>query len=185
MPEQPKGGSLVNRRIFASLAAAAALAVLPAAAAQAYVAPSVDLEVTDTTPAVGQPIQIVLEGAVAGESYTLTITSNPTSIPSSSIQIAGTASLAKVATSDTVAWTVTLQSAGSYAAAITDADGTLVASTTLVVAAPGATPAPSSGSRLATTGSDPLVLGLGAAAIVVVGVGTVVAVRRRNTAADR
>ncbi|WP_043598771.1 hypothetical protein [Cellulomonas flavigena] len=172
----------MNRRIFASLAAAAALAVLPSAAAQAYVAPGVDLEVTDTTPAPGQAIQVVFEGTTVGESYTLTITSNPTSIPSSSIQIAGTASSTKVAASDSVAWTVTLQQAGSYAAAITDADGTLLASSTLVVAAPGATPAPS-GSGLATTGSDPLALGLGAAGISVLGVATVLVVRRRQSAA--
>ena len=182
MPAQPKGGSLVNRRIFASLAAAAALAVLPSAAAQAYTAPSVDLEVTDTTPVVGQPIQIIFEGTTIGESYTLTITSNPTSIPSSSIQIAGTASLAKVATADTVAWSVTLQSAGSYAAAITDADGTLLASTTLVVAAPGATPAPSSGSGLATTGTDGLALAIGGAAAIALGAGVGVVARRRRSA---
>ena len=174
----------MNRRIFASLAAAAALAVLPSAAAQAYVAPSVDLEVTDTTPAPGQAIQIVLEGTVVGDSYTLTITSNPTSIPSSSIQIAGTASSTKVAASDSVAWTVTLQQAGSYAVAITDADGTLLASSTLVVAAPGATPAPSGGSNLATTGSDPLFLGLGAAGVIVAGAGLAYGVRRRNAASN-
>lgn len=154
---------------------------MPAAASQAYVAPGVDLEVSDSTPAPGESFQVVFEGATIGEAYTLTITSNPASIPSSDIQIAGTASLTKTATSDVVAFTVTLRSAASYRLAITDSTGALVADSTVVVAAAGATAAPSSGSgALATTGSDPLVLGAGAAVLLALGAGAVVLVRRKQ-----
>lgn len=175
----------MNRRLFASLAAAAALVVLPAAASQAYVAPGVDFTVSDATPAPGESFQVVFEGATVGEAYTLTITSNPASIPSSDIQIAGTASLTKTATSDTVAFTVTLRSAGSFRLAVTDASGALVADSTVVVrtAAGAAAGSTGGGGALAVTGADPLALGLGAAGVIALGAGAVYVVRRRQAAA--
>lgn len=180
-PDSP-GGALVNRRLLASFAAAAALVVMPVAVAQAYVAPGYDLEVSDSTPAPGQSFQALFEGATAGEAYTLTITSDPASIPNSDIEIAGTASLTRTATSDVVPYTVTLRSAGNYRLAVTDVSGALLADSTVVVAAPSA-PAPSGGG-LAATGADPLMLGLGAAAVIALGAGTVVVVRRRNASAS-
>ncbi len=157
--------------------------VMPAAAAQAYVAPGVDLEVSDSTPAVGESFQVVFEGATTGEAYTLTITSSPASVPSGDIEIAGTASATKTATSDSVAFTVTLRSAASYRVAITDSTGALVADSTVVVGAPGGSASGSTGGgALATTGSEPLVLGLGAAALLALGAGTVVMVRRKRHA---
>ncbi len=173
----------MNRRLL-SLAAAAALVLMPAAAAQAYVAPGTDFEVSDSTPAAGESFQVVFEGATVGEAYTLTITSNPASIPSSDIQIAGTASLTKTATSDTVAFTVTLRSAGSFRLAVTDASGALVADSTVTVpAAAGAAAGSTGGSgALAVTGADPLALGLGAAGVIALGAGAVYVVRRRQTA---
>ena len=162
---------------------------MPAAVAQAYVAPGVDLEVSDSTPAPGESFQVVFEGATIGEAYTLTITSDPASVPSSDIQIAGTASSTKTATSDAVAYTVTLRSAATYRLAITDSTGALLADSTVVVAAPPAAAAAASGSTrggggLATTGADPLALGLGAAGIVALGAGALYVVRRRRAHAD-
>jgi len=178
----------VNRRRLLALAAAAALVVMPAAVAQAYVAPGVDLEVSDSTPAPGESFQVVFEGATIGEAYTLTITSDPASVPSSDIQIAGTASSTKTATSDAVAYTVTLRSAATYRLAITDSTGALLADSTVVVAAPPAAAAASGSTRggggLATTGADPLALGLGAAGIVALGAGALYVVRRRRAHAD-
>jgi len=179
----------VNRRRLLALAAAAALVVMPAAVAQAYVAPGVDLEVSDSTPAPGESFQVVFEGATIGEAYTLTITSDPASVPSSDIQIAGTASSTKTATSDAVAYTVTLRSAATYRLAITDSTGALLADSTVVVAAPPAAAAAASGSTrggggLATTGADPLALGLGAAGIVALGASALYVVRRRRAHAD-
>ncbi|MFS0703567.1 peptidase [Cellulomonas sp. 179-A 9B4 NHS] len=159
---------------------------MPAAAAQAYVAPGTDFEVSDSTPAPGESFQVVFEGATVGEDYTLTITSNPASIPSSDIQIAGTASLTKTATSNTVAFTVTLRSAGSFRLAVTDESGALVADSTVTVraaaAAGGASGSAGSSGALAVTGADPLALGLGAAGVIALGAGAVYVVRRRQTA---
>ncbi len=157
---------------------------MPAAAAQAYVAPGSDFEVSDSTPAPGESFQVVFEGANVGEEYTLTITSNPASIPSSDIQIAGTASLTKTAASDTVTFTVTLRSAGSYRLAVTDESGALVADSTVSVRAAGTAAGSTGGSggALATTGADPLALGLGAAGVIALGAGAVYVVRRRNAA---
>lgn len=168
----------MNRRLLASLAAAAALILTPVAA-QAYVAPGSDLTVTDNTPVPGQVVQVIYDGATIGEAYTLTLTSNPATIPSSDIQIAGTASFTRTATATSVTYNVTFASAGSYAAAITDSTGALVAQSTLVVA-----PAPAAGTgALAVTGSDPLPLGLGAAAAIALGAGAVVVIRRRRAGA--
>lgn len=169
----------MNRRLLASLAAAAALVLTPVAA-QAYVAPGSDLTVTDNTPVPGQVVQVIYYGATIGEAYTLTLTSNPPTIPSSDIQIAGTASFTKTATATSVTYNVTFASAGSYAAAITDSTGALVAQSTLVVAA---APAAAGTGALAVTGSDPLPLGLGAAAAIALGAGAVVVIRRRRNAA--
>ncbi len=158
---------------------------MPAAAASAYVAPGVEFTVTDSTPAPGESFQVIFEGATVGEDYTLTITSNPASIPSSDIQIAGTAALTKTATSDTVTYTVTLRSAGTYRLAVTDASGALVADSTVTVrAAAAAAGAGSTGGSgaLAVTGADPLALGLGAAGVIALGAGAVYVVRRRQAA---
>lgn len=167
------------RRLLASVAAAALLVAVPVAA-QAYVAPGYALRVSDSTPGVGVPFQAVFSGATAGEDYTLTITSDPASIPSGDIEIAGTSALTRTAAGDTVTYTVTLRSPGTYRLEVTDASGALLADSSVVVRAAGTGAAASTGGGLAVTGSDPLVLGLGAAAVIALGVGAVVAIRRRQ-----
>lgn len=177
----------MNRRFLASFAAAAALVLTPAVA-HAYVAPGVEFSVSDQTPAPGQTFQVVFEGATVGEAYTLTITSDPASIPSTDIEIAGTASLTRTATSDTVAFAVTLRSAGTYRLAVTDETGALVADSTVSVPAGAGAGAGvgtgTSGGALAVTGSEALTIGLGAAGVIVLGAGAVVLNNRRRKHAD-
>ncbi len=164
------------RRILAAVAAAATLALAPTAAF-AYGAGdySNDGTVSDTTPAVGTPFTVTVTGP--GQTpVTLTITSNPASIPDSAITIAGTKALTKTTdASGSVVFTVTLAQAGTYTLVVTDT-GTGAVLSTQVVTVAGSTAA----GGLASTGSNTLPYALGGAALLLVGAGAVVVARRRT-----
>src|SRR5665648_787398 len=144
----PSGAFMIRRTIL-SAAAAIALVAMPMAA-MAYDAPGYNTTVSDPTPDIGQAITVTTTGAAAGETLTLTITSNPATISNDAITIAGTKALAKVANaSGTVTCTVTLTAAGTYTLAVTNAAGALVGDEVVTVAAAAAaTPA------LSSTGFD-------------------------------
>ena len=168
------------RRLAASVAAAAALALVPSAAF-AYGAGDYSNSgtVSDTTPAAGVPFTVTVKGP-AKASVTLTITSNPASIPSSAITIAGTKALTKTTdASGSAVFTVTLSQAGTYTLVTTDSASGAVLSTQVVTAAGAST---SSASALATTGTDVLPYALGGGALVLVGAGALVLARRRHSA---
>src|SRR5665648_1289977 len=95
------------RRNLLSAAATVALVAMPMAA-MAYDAPGYNTTVSDPTPDIGQAFTVTSTGATAGETLTLTITSNPATISNDAITIAGTKALAKVAN---VSGTATLASA--------------------------------------------------------------------------
>lgn len=169
------------RRLTAAVAIAGALALAPSAAF-AYGANDYSNKgtVSDTTPAAGTPFTVTVQGP-ANTGVTLTITSNPASIPSSAITIAGTKALTKTTNaSGSVVFTVTLAQAGSFTLVATDAASGAVLSTQSVTVA-GSTTA----SGLAMTGADPMPIALGAGALVLVGAGAVVFVARRRSAASR
>lgn len=169
------------RRTLASGAAAAALILVPTAAF-AYEAPGYDIQVEDASPAPGEGFQVSIDGATVGEDYTLTITSNPESIPDEDIEIAGTVSDTRTATSPVVTWTVTLESAGTYALAVTNEAGQLVADSTVVVTAAGEDDV-TGGDGLAVTGFDGVQLAIGAGVLLVLGAAALVVSRRRQAAA--
>src|SRR5665648_820844 len=75
------------RRTILSAAAAIALVAMPMAA-MAYDAPGYNTTVSDPTPAIGQAFTVTTTGATAGETLTLTITSNPATISNDAITIA-------------------------------------------------------------------------------------------------
>jgi LPXTG-motif cell wall-anchored protein len=170
---------MIRRTVFIA-AAAAALAIVPTAAfgygASDY---SNKGTVSDSTPAIGQSFTVTIHGP-AGASVTLTITSNPATLPDSSITIAGTKSLAKVTNAaGDATFTVTLASAGTYTLVATDtASGAVLSTQAVTVAAV----ASASGSALAMTGADPLPLLLGAGGLLVLGAGGVVVAKRRKAA---
>lgn len=169
------------RRIIMVAAAAAALTLVPSAA-MAYNAPGFNSTVSDSTPAIGQPVTIVITGADADEPVTLTITSDPASISSDAIQIAGTKSLTKNANASGVAtFTVTLTAAASYALTATNAAGAVLSTQTLTVAA--ATPA--AAGTLPRTGFDVMGFGLWGGLFVLVGAGALIVVKRRRPAQVR
>ena len=163
------------RRTVLTAVAALALAALPSAA-MAYDAAGYDTTVADPTPAAGTPTTLSTTGANVGETYTLTVTTDPASISNDAIQIAGTKSLSKTATSATLSWTVTLNAAGTYNVVIVDAAGSTVGTEVLTVAA--AAP----GAALSDTGFDGMGLAAGAGALLLAGAGAVLIAKRRQTA---
>ena len=169
---------MIRRTVFIA-AAAAALAIVPTAAfgygASDY---SNKGTVSDSTPAAGQSFTVTVHGP-GGASVTLTITSNPATLPDSSITIAGTKSLAKVTNaSGDATFTVSLASAGTYTLVATDtASGAVLSTQAVTVAA-----ASASSSTLAYTGADPLPILLGAGGLLVLGAGGVAVAKRRKTA---
>jgi LPXTG-motif cell wall-anchored protein len=166
------------RRSILMVAAAAALVLAPTAAFGYGATDYTDKgTVSDTTPAIGQSFTVTVQGP-ANESVTLTITSNPASLPDSSITIAGTKSLAKVTNASGAAtFTVTLSAAGSYTIVATDtASGAVLSTQTVTVAAA----AGAAAAALPSTGTNALPIGLAAGALVLVGAGAVVVAKRRN-----
>lgn len=174
------------RRTLATAAAAAALVLVPAAAfgygAGDYTNTGT---VSDTTPTVGQAVTITVNGP-ANTPVTLTITSNPASLPDSAITIAGTRSLTKTTdASGVAAFSVTFNAGdASYTIVATDtASGAVLSTQTVSVGTPGAAAAAAADARggagLAVTGSDALPIGLGAGALVIAGAGAVMVAKRR------
>lgn len=179
------------RRVAPAIALAGALVVAPASAAMADDYPA------DTTP----QFTTSLRGTVAekGESFTLTIPAqdgdevtltitNP-NVPSSAIQIAGTASKTKTAVgNDGVTFTVTLAQPGNFALT-GKVNGEVVMTKQLTVQAPAGAGAgddqgiyAATGGRLDVTGSEAVLFGAGAVLLAGIGTAVVVGSRRKRSA---
>lgn len=174
----------MNRRSVLIATAALSLIAFPSAA-MAYEAPGVTVKVADATPTVDTPVSITFGGAKAGEDVTLTVTSNPASLSSDAIRIAGTKSFTKAADANGVAtFSVSFSTAGVFTAqAVGAVSGTLATDQVLTVAGGGnATTTATDTGALAITGSNATTLAIGAGALVVVGGGAVVLTRRRKAA---
>lgn len=167
-----------TRRAIVTAAAVAGLVLAPTAAfgygAEDY---SNDGTVSDTTPAAGESFTVTVKGP-ANTPVTLTITSNPASLPDSTITIAGTKALTKTTdAAGNATFTVTLAQTGTFTLVVTDAASGAVLSTQAVTVAGAATPA-----ALSSTGSNALPIAAGAGALLAVGAGAVVIARRRAQA---
>lgn len=169
------------RRVFLVAAAAVALILAPTVA-MAYNAPGYGCFLTDWTPANGHATTEHCSHGHKYEAVTLTTTSNPASISSNAIQIAGTKSLTKTSNaSGAVDFTVTLTGAGTYALTVTNASGAVLSAQTVTVAAAGAA-APAAIGGLSRTGFDGMPIALGGGALVLLGAGAVLVARRRKSA---
>ncbi|GEL99489.1 hypothetical protein CTE05_30360 [Cellulomonas terrae] len=114
-------------------------------------------------------------GLVPGAAHSITVTSADPATPDSAIAVAGEKTTAKTAGADgTIAGVVTLTAAGTYTIVVRDQTNAALSSLT-VTAVARATP-----TQLSETGVDPLPLALGAGALVALGAGIVVLVRRRQ-----
>jgi LPXTG-motif cell wall-anchored protein len=176
--EHDLGESHMNRRIGATAAAVAALVLAPAAAASAYEASDFDSTVTATSVTAGQAINYAIDGPEVNDEITVTVTSSPASIPDSAIAIAGTASLTKATDANgDAAFAITLSAAGTYTFTAVDAEGDVINTQAVAVAAAGAPSA-----TLPVTGSSATPLALGGGALALAGIGTVLFAKRRNQA---
>lgn len=170
---------MIRRKVLI-VAAAAALVLAPSAAfgygAQDYTNKGT---VSDSTPAAGESFSVTVQGP-GNTPVTLTVTSNPASLPDSAITIAGTKTLTKTTSATgTAVFTVTVTQAGTYTLVAADAaSGAVLSTQSLTVA--GAAGAAGTTRALPTTGSDALPLGLGAGALVLAGAGAVVVAKRRR-----
>jgi LPXTG-motif cell wall-anchored protein len=168
---------MIRRKVLI-VAAAAALVLAPSAAfgygAQDYTNKGT---VSDSTPATGESFSVTVQGP-GNTPVTLTVTSNPASLPDSAITIAGTKTLTKTTNAaGTAVFTVTVVQPGTYTLVAADAaSGAVLSTQSLTVA--GA--AGAARGALPTTGSDALPLGLGAGALVLAGAGAVVVAKRRR-----
>lgn len=145
--------------------------VTPTPAPQA--APSCSVSVSTTT--VGSSVTLSCTGLVPGAVHSITVTSADPATPDSAITVAGEKTISKTAGANgSVTGVVTLTAAGTYTIVVRDQANTALSSHT-VTAVARATP-----TQLSETGVDPLPLALGAGALVALGVGIVVLVRRRQ-----
>jgi hypothetical protein len=167
------------RRAFLVTAAATALILAPSVA-MACNAPGYTCFVTDSTPASGHPIKVHCSHGHS-KTETLTITSTPASIKSSGIDIAGTKSMTATNVAGEGTINVTLAEAGSYGLTVTNAEGALRSSMTVVAHTAGAA-APAATGKLRCTGFDGMPIAIGGGVLVLLGAGAVVVARRRKSA---
>lgn len=122
------------RRVIGSVAAAAMLALAPTAAF-AYEEPEEEfVQVTETNPEPGEPVQVIVEAGVDSSEATLEVVSQQDGIPDSAIEIAGSQSMTKAAApGGATAFTVTLHVEGTYALTGYNDAGEVVGQATLVV----------------------------------------------------
>ena len=163
------------RRITLAVAAAAALILTPTAAMafnapMDYNAPGYATTVSDSTPAVGQNVTVILRGgsAIAGKVVTLTITGPSTKTLTATANAGGVAH-----------FTTTFGVEGVYTLTMTVAGVVVSTQTVTVHAAPGAAAAVP---PLARTGFDPTGLLVGGGLLVLAGAGAVVVAKRRRSA---
>ena len=174
---------LVNRTL-STAAIAAALALAPvgmSAASAAYPQPTFSCTITITTTTVGQSITISCTGLPPGGSIIIIINSSNPAVADQAIDVAGSKSVQKTVAADgTASAVVDFDVPGEYTVAVTDLSGTTLSSQNVTVLPAAATGV--AAARLGATGTDALPIALGAGALLAAGVGTVVLVRRKNTA---
>jgi len=168
------------RRSVLVATAALGLVALPSVAL-GYEAPGIDTIVTDATPMVGEETRVTITGAEPSSEVTLTVTSNPASLPVDAIEVAGTRSFSKSADpSGAVDFRVTFTESAVYNAAATDASGSLLGDLVLTVSTlDGEVPSVDDGG-LALRGAEVVGRVAGAAVGAAAGVGVVLLVRRRR-----
>jgi LPXTG-motif cell wall-anchored protein len=187
------------RRAFLVAAAAVALTLTPSVA-MAYDAPGFDSSVSDSTPSIGAPVTVSIDGGAenAGKVIRLEITS-----------ASGTKTMSATADSNGVAtFTLTPTAAGTNKVEAFNAAGELLSDQVLTVGSAAAAPlnngtgnsagngsgsstgngsgsstgnGSGSGASLASTGFDGMPLAIGGGFLVLAGAGAVVVAKRRRS----
>jgi LPXTG-motif cell wall-anchored protein len=125
---------MMLRRMIGTVAAAAALALVPAGATFAYEDDAETLVVTDGNPEPGEPFEVIVEAGPESDEATLTVTSEDPDVSDDAIEIAGTQSMTKATNAAGAAtFTVTLYVEGRYVLQGFDEAGNLVGESMVVV----------------------------------------------------
>jgi len=158
---------MIRRAIL--VAAAAVAVILVPSAAMAYNAPGFTTTISDSTPAVGQSVTVIIHGGAANANQVITLT------------IAGASTQTLTATSNSAGvarFTFTLSAAGVYTLTATNASGAVISTQTITVhTVSAASVAPT----LSFTGFEGTGLAVGGGLLVLTGAGVVVVARRRKT----
>jgi len=178
------------RRIIMVAAAAVALVLTPSVAMafnapMTYNAPGYTSTVSDSTPAIGQPVKVTICG-VPHERITLTITSNQASTSTNVIEVAGSSSRVKAQTKQlnnncAGTWTVRFTAPGVYTLTMTNVAGVVSTQTVEVLGVSANAPIPAAVGALPRTGFDPTGLLVGGGLLVLAGAGGVLVARRRKS----
>lgn len=153
------------------VAAAAVAVILVPSAAMAYNAPALTTTISDSTPAVGQSVTVIIHGGAANANQVITLT------------IAGASTKTLTATSNAAGvakFTFSLSAAGVYTLTATNASGAVISTQTITVhsvSAAGVAP-----SQLSFTGFEGTGLAVGGGLLVLTGAGVVLVARRRKSA---
>jgi hypothetical protein len=167
---------MIRRAIL--VAAAAVALILAPSYAMAYNAPGFSSSVSDSTPAIGAPVTVTVQGGAANAGQVIKLVITNTSTGSAS-----TRSISQTANaSGVVFFTFTLTAAGRYTVEAKNAAGALVSDQVLTVASQAASASPSPSPQLSHTGFDGMPLALGGGLLVLVGAGAVVVAKRRRSA---
>jgi hypothetical protein len=162
---------MIRRAILVAAAAVAVILVPSAAMAADYEAAGFTSTVSDTTPAVGQSVTVIIHGGVANANKVITL------------KIAGVSTQTLTATANAAgaaSFTFTLSAAGVYTLTATNASGAVVSTQTITVHAVGA--ASVAPGKLSSTGFEGTGLAVGGGLLVLTGAGAVLVARRRKTA---
>jgi hypothetical protein len=159
---------MIRRAIL--VAAAAVAVILVPSAAMAYESPSFPATVSDTTPAVGQTVTVIVHGGKANANQVITLT----------IACASTRTLTATSNAAGVAhFTFSPSAAGVCTLTATNASGAVMSTQTITVhAAAAASVAP----NLSFTGFEGTGIAVGGGLLVLTGAGAVLVARRRKTA---
>ena len=174
---------MIRRAIL--VAAAAVAVILVPSAAMAYTSPTFPATVSDTTPAVGQTVTVIIHGGKANANQLITLTIK-----------SGTSTRVLTARSNAAGvahFTFKLSAVGVYTLTATNAAGAVIstqtvtshavsAATSHAVSAAAVLPGTSS---LSFTGFEGTGLAVGGGLLVLTGAGVVVVSRRRKTAQVR
>lgn len=175
------------KKTFAAIAVAGLLVLGGASAASADYTVGVPATVSDTTPAVGQPITITFSELGDLETVFFSVTPSTGATLASIVVASSGGSVSKPVTNGSASATFTAQTAGTYVVSVSDGE-TTIGSVTLDVAAAGSGSGGTGGSGTlpATGGEVPgAIIWLGVGAIGLGGIAVAAAVARRRAAANR
>ena len=166
---------MIRRAIL--VAAAAVAVILAPSAAMAYTSPTFPATVSDTTPAVGQTVTVIIHGGKANANQLITLTIK-----------SGTSTRVLTARSNAAGvahFTFKLSAVGVYTLTATNAAGAVISTQTVTSHAVSAAAVLPGTSSLSFTGFEGTGLAVGGGLLVLTGAGVVVVSRRRKTAQVR